>query len=122
MLEGLRRFASEQQIGAASFTAIGAFDEVTLGYFDVHRRDYKRIPLVEQVEVLALSGNIARGPDGVAVHAHVVVGRADATALGGHLLDGRVRPTLEVISVESPAHLRRRVDAETGLPLIDLNS
>jgi hypothetical protein len=31
-----------------------------------------------------------------------------------------VWPTLEVILDESPEHLRRRVDEETGLPLIAL--
>jgi hypothetical protein len=31
-----------------------------------------------------------------------------------------VRPTLEVVVTETPAHLRKRVDAETGLALIDL--
>jgi hypothetical protein len=31
-----------------------------------------------------------------------------------------VRPTLEVIITESPTHLQRRSDAETGLALIRL--
>jgi predicted DNA-binding protein with PD1-like motif len=52
------------------------------------------------------------------LHAHVVVGKADGTAHGGHLLAAVVRPTLEVILVESPRHLQRRHDAETGLALI----
>jgi hypothetical protein len=33
---------------------------------------------------------------------------------------GLVRPTLEVILVESPTHLRKTVNEEVGLPLIDL--
>jgi predicted DNA-binding protein with PD1-like motif len=52
------------------------------------------------------------------IHAHVVVGRRDGTALGGHLLDARVRPTLEVVLVETPATLRRTIDKTTGLPLL----
>ncbi len=54
------------------------------------------------------------------VHAHVVVGRRDATTLGGHLVEAHVRPTLEVILVESPAHLRKQIDPESGLALIRL--
>jgi predicted DNA-binding protein with PD1-like motif len=50
----------------------------------------------------------------------VVLGKADGTALGGHFLEGRVWPTLEMIITEMPAHLRRRRDEETGLALIDL--
>jgi len=37
----------------------------------------------------------------------------------GHLIEGKVRPTLEVILTESPAHLRKRHDLESGLALID---
>jgi predicted DNA-binding protein with PD1-like motif len=36
-------------------------------------------------------------------------------------MSGHVRPTLEVILVESPDHLRKRLDLETGLALIDLD-
>jgi hypothetical protein len=56
---GLTRFAAEQKIGAASFTAIGAFSEAELGYFDWEKKDYERIPVREQVEVLSLLGDIA---------------------------------------------------------------
>jgi hypothetical protein len=93
---------------------------VTLGYFELEKRDYKRIPIDEQVEVVSLVGNIARGDDGPKLHAHVVVGKRDGAAFGGHLIDARVRPTLEVVLVETPAHLRRRSDPATGLALIDL--
>jgi predicted DNA-binding protein with PD1-like motif len=118
-IETLTRFAKEQGLGAAHFTAIGAFSEVTLGYFYRARRDYVRIPLREQVEVLSLIGDIALDRGAPKVHAHVVVGLADSSARGGHLLDARVWPTLEVILVESPRHLRRRHDPESGLALID---
>ncbi|MGH7465612.1 MAG: PPC domain-containing DNA-binding protein, partial [Longimicrobiales bacterium] len=75
----------------------------------------------EQIEVLSLTGNITDAPDGGRkVHAHIVIGRSDGTAHGGHLLGGRVRPTLEVTLIESRRHLRRRHDANTGLALIDV--
>ena len=116
---GLTAFAKAQKLGAAHFTAIGAFSDVTLGYFDRAKRDYKKIPLHEQVEVLSLLGDIALDNGEPKVHAHVVVGRADGEARGGHLLEAHVWPTLEVVLVESPRHLRKRHDAETGLALID---
>jgi hypothetical protein len=116
---GLTAFAKAQMLGGAHFTAIGAFSEVTLGYFDRAARDYKKIPLHEQVEVLSLIGDVALDRGEPKVHAHVVVGRADGEARGGHLLQARVWPTLEVVLVESPRHLRRRHDPETGLALID---
>ena len=116
----LTAFAKTERVGAAHFTAIGAFSEVTLGYFQRDRKAYKRMVLAEQVEVLSLLGDIALDPTGVAkAHAHVVVGLSDGQTRGGHLLAARVWPTLEVILVESPAFLRKRHDPDSGLALID---
>ena len=114
----LTRFAMERNIGAASFTAIGAFSEALLGYFDWEKKDYLKNRIDEQVEVLSLAGDIALADGKPKVHAHAVLGKRDAAAVGGHLLQARVRPTLEVVLVQSPAHLERRHDPESGLALI----
>jgi uncharacterized protein len=67
----------------------------------------------------SLIGDIADGPEGKpALHIHIVVGTRDGSAKAGHLGEGHVRPTLEVIVTESSAHLRKVKDAETGLALI----
>jgi predicted DNA-binding protein with PD1-like motif len=117
-ITGLTRFAEQQNLSASSFTAIGAFSEATLGYFDWERKEYEEIPLAEQVEVLTLAGDVALKDGKPSVHAHVVLGKRDATAHGGHLLEARVRPTLELVLVESPAHLRKEHDPESGLALV----
>jgi predicted DNA-binding protein with PD1-like motif len=118
VMAGLTDFARRQGVAASHFSAIGAFSDAVLGYFDRERKDYRRLPLREQVEVLTLTGDIALEGNEPKVHAHVVLGRADGTTRGGHLLEGHVWPTLEVIVVASPAHLVRRPDRETGLTLI----
>jgi predicted DNA-binding protein with PD1-like motif len=118
---GLLKFAKDNGLSASHFTAIGAFERVTLGYFDWQQKDYRRIPLAEQVEVVSLIGDVALDEGEPKVHAHVVVGKSDGTAHGGHLLEAYVRPTLEVVLVEAPAYLRRRVDQDSGLALIDLS-
>jgi uncharacterized protein len=114
----LLSFARERGLGASRFTAIGAFSDVTLGFFDWERKEYRRIPLEEQVEVLSLGGDITVENGTPRVHAHVVVGKSDGTAHGGHLLEAHVRPTLEMVIVESPGILRRRFDPESGIALI----
>ncbi len=115
----LLAFAREQGLGDSHLTAIGAFQDVILGYFDWQKKDYKKIPVREQVEVLSLIGDIALQDNGAPqLHAHVVVGKSDGSAWGGHLIEAHVRPTLEVIVVESPEHLRRKRDPESGLALI----
>jgi uncharacterized protein len=119
-MAGLQGFARQNRLGAAHFTAIGAFQEATLGYFDWESKEYKKIPVREQVEVLSLVGDVAQQDGEPKVHAHVVLGRSDGTTRGGHLLEAHVRPTLEVMLVESPEHLRKQHDPESGLALIRL--
>ncbi len=112
-------FAKELNLTGASFTAIGAFKDVTLGYFDLDKKDYIKNKINEQVEVLSMIGNIALYKEVHKVHSHVVVGKRDGTAHGGHLLAAFVRPTLEVIVVETPNYLRRLYNDEYKLPLIN---
>lgn len=121
-IAALARFAAGERLGAAQITAIGAFSDAVLGYFDWDRKSYRRIPVTEQVEVVSLIGDVALDEKGApALHAHAVLGRSDGAALGGHLLAAHVRPTLEVVVTESPRHLRKRKDKETGLALIDID-
>lgn len=119
-VEQLHAFAREHLVATCHFTAIGAFERAVLGYFDVETQAYRRIPVDEQVEVLALTGNITDSEDETdkKVHAHVVLGASDGRALGGHLLEAKVRPTLELVLTEAPAHLQRHEDPQTHLPLI----
>jgi hypothetical protein len=54
----LKAFAEQQHLAASHFAAIGAFKDLTLGYFDWEKKDYVKIPVHEQVEVLSLVGDI----------------------------------------------------------------
>lgn len=118
----LASFARERDLRATHFTAIGAFSRVVVAYFDWATKEYHNIRIDEQVEVLSLMGDITFENGKPKVHAHVVVSKADATAHGGHLVEGLVRPTLEIVLTETPAYLRRRFDPQSGLALIDPQS
>jgi hypothetical protein len=115
----LQEFVLVERIFGAQIT--GAFSDLVLMYFDWEKKDYLRIPVPEQVEVAALIGDVAEDPAGKpSLHIHLVVGKRTGAALAGHLAEGHVRPTLEVIVTESPVHLRKVKDKESGLPLIRL--
>jgi len=117
----LTKFANEQQLSAASLTAIGAFERATIGWFDLVARSYRKIEIDEQCEVLSAIGDVAVGDDGKAsLHVHVVLGLSDGSTRGGHFLSGIVRPTLEVVLTEAPARLRRRKRPDLGIALVDL--
>ncbi len=116
----LTDFAREHNLRSARISGIGGFSEVTLGYFNMQTKQYERIPVREQVEVMSLTGNVALFEDKPRLHVHVVIGKRDGTAHGGHLLEARVQPTLELMLLESPDELRRTIDPATNLPLLDL--
>src|SRR4051794_3089956 len=103
VMTSLRRFVTSERILTAQITAIGAFSDAILLYFDWEKKEYVRIPVHEQVEVATLIGDVAQvtsgGPE---LHIHLVAGKRDGTALAGHLGEAHVRPTLEVIVTESP--------------------
>lgn len=122
VMASLQRFAIEHNLIASRLTAIGAFESATLGYFDWERKAYERIPVNEQVEVLSLVGDIALDGARPKVHAHAVLGRRDGSTVGGHLLEARVRPTLEVMLVDSPEYLRRQCDPVSGIALIRIDA
>ena len=118
VMSTLETFARDHELSAATFTAIGAFSDARLGYLSWESKEYEEIPLPEQVEVLMLAGDVALQDGEPKLHAHAVVGKRDGSAHGGHLLEAHVRPTLELVLVEPPVHLRKQIDPETGLALI----
>ncbi len=106
-------------MAGSSFKAIGALSRAKVGWFNWETKEYETAAeLDEQVELLSLIGDIAVLDKGPQVHAHMVVGRRDGTAHGGHLMEAVVRPTCELILTENPTHLQKHIDPESGLALI----
>ncbi len=115
----LKQFAASQQLGGSSFKGIGALSFVKLGWFNWETKQYEvSVEITDQVELLSLIGDIALKAGEPQVHAHVSVGRRDGRVFGGHLLNAIVRPTCELILTESPEHLQKSFDPESGLALI----
>jgi uncharacterized protein len=116
---GLQEFAEKYHITSAHFTAIGALNGATLGWFDPQRKMYKKVNIDGQVEVISMIGDIALYQGKPVVHTHMVVATSDGTTRGGHVLDAYVSPTLEVMVTVDPIAMQKRLDPETDLTLID---
>ena len=117
----LTQFARAEDLEAASIAAVGAFEHAVVGWFDRAAKDYRRIAVDEQCEVLSLLGDVAQGQDGPILHMHTVLGLSDGTTRGGHLLEGKVFPTLEVVVTETLAELRKIMRPDLGIAVIDLD-
>jgi uncharacterized protein len=116
---GMQAFAEQYHVTSAHFTAIGGLKRATLGWFDIQREMFKKIPIDSQIEVLSMIGDIALYQGKPVVHAHMVVGTSDGIARGGHLLEAIVWPTLEVIVTVDPIAMKKAFDPQTRLTLID---
>jgi uncharacterized protein len=117
-LDAIKELAVRNRIEGASFSAIGAFQTATIAYWNWDTKEYEHIEVAEQVEVLTLTGNVARSGNDPRLHAHVILGRRDGSTIGGHLIRGLVRPTLEVFLIDYGMRLARTRDETTGLWLL----
>src|SRR5580765_7031337 len=116
---GMLEFAQKYHVTSAHFTAIGAVNGATLGWFDPQRKMYKKIPVKGQHEVIGMSGDIALYQGKPVVHTHMLVENSDGSTRGGHVLAAYVSPTLEVMVTVDPVTMQKRFDPDTDLTLID---
>ena len=119
VMKGLLAFARKHKLVAGHLTGIGAVSDAVLGYFDPQKKAYLRNHEKGQAEVLSLTGNLAVYDNEPFFHVHVALGLRDGSARGGHLFEGTVRPTVELILTTYSKAVRRKIDTETGLPLLD---
>lgn len=119
VMSGLTDFAKQNKVTSASFTAIGAFSHATVAWFDDARKEFKLIPIEQQVELVSMIGDIALVNDRPSVHTHVSVASSDGTVRGGHVINAFVFPTLELFMTVYPTPLHKELDEATGLKLID---
>ena len=119
VMSGLTDFARQNNVTSASFTAIGAFSHATVAWFDDNRKEFKLIPIKQQVELISMTGDIALSGEQPIVHTHVAVASSDGTVRGGHLIEAEVFPTVELFLTVYPTALHKQLDEATGLKLID---
>jgi predicted DNA-binding protein with PD1-like motif len=121
VMSGLTDFAAQYHIQAARFTAIGAFSNATVAWFDESKKEFKTIPIDQQMELVSMIGDVALSNNKPAVHTHVAFAASDGAVRGGHLIEAHVSPTLELFLTAYPTALEKKLDEPTGLMLIDLS-
>ena len=119
VMDGLLAFARKHKLVAGHLTGIGAISDAVIGYFDPEKKAYLRNHEKGQAEVLSLTGNLALHDDEPFFHVHVALGLRDGSARGGHLFEATVHPTVELVLNTYPRPVRREIDPETGLPLLE---
>ena len=121
ILRTIREFADAQKIRAAFFEGIGSLYRAKLGHYDFKEtKTYKYETFDEDLEILALSGNVSTMNHQALPHAHATLGRRDFTVIGGHLEDGSLANMVEVNLAKQPGKLEKAKDSNVGLNLLQL--
>lgn len=120
-LAELQQFCEREHVYTARMYGIGGFRSVRLGYYDMEAKRYEPIDVDEQVELVSFIGNVTLYDSKPRLHAHCVISHRDGHCTGGHLLNGTVRPTLELFVEELPSRLHRVDRPDVGIPLIDIS-
>lgn len=124
VLASITKFCKQKGIGSGFFHAIGAVEQAKIGYYDLAKKEYGSKEYPAAMEVASMTGNIALVDDAPFVHCHAVLsGIAPGTEnlpVGGHVFAATVAVTLEVHLVAFDERVRRSLDDEIGLKLLDL--
>lgn len=113
----LQDFARREVLSATSFTATGMLHNAVLGYFESERHTYRRNVLDQPTQLVSLVGDIALQNGRPRIHMRAVLGGSDGSTVDGHLLEGHVDATMQVVMTEAPVQLHKDYDADAGLAL-----
>jgi len=118
LFAGLIQFAKENNVSAASFTAIGTCSGLEVGFYNPFLKEYRRKRLIDDFEILSLSGNVAMLNGEPAIHAHGVFGDNEFNTKGGHVFNMKVLATCEVSLIVMDGVLSRGLDENFKLNLL----
>lgn len=110
--------AEKENITAASFTGIGAANDLSVGVFDTGKKAYARFDLAGDMEISNLTGNVTVMDGKPYQHCHVTAGKTDGTTVSGHLVRGVVSLTCEIFLTVLPAAIERAYNEQLGINTI----
>lgn len=112
---------SSVEIQGASVSGVGTAQQITLGFYDLEAKEYRWQTFDEMREITGLLGTIALDEhDNKVFHLHGTFSDQEYQVVGGHVKDFVVGATCELFVHCVYQPLRRRLDAETGLKILDL--
>lgn len=117
VVNSLGRFARDANTCGAVW-GIGALEYGVVGYFDEKLGRYEKMKVDGGVELLSLMGNIAMKDGEFFPHIHVALGRRSGEVFGGHLFEGVVSVTAEILVFPWDINdVERKVIPESGIQL-----
>ena len=120
IIESLNGFCAKNKIKCGYFFGIGALGEAELAHYIVENRKYTSKVFRQTLEIVNMSGNITAMNKEVYLHCHITLSDEKMRAVAGHLKEGRISATCEIVLVELNAAISRKYDDIVGLNLLDM--
>ena len=95
-------------------SGIGQLKEIRIGYFK-EKNNYLQNYFKKTYELLSLTGNICQNNDDFILHLHVILGDDKKNTIGGHLIEGKVEVTNEIVIMKTNLNFTRKYEEKTGL-------
>ncbi len=111
-------WAIDNKITGGTLTGLGASDSLEIAYYNLDQKKYERHQILEEVEILSLTGNLGLLKGEHVLHIHGVFGRRDLSTIGGHLFQLTLSGACEIHFTAIPGPLNRAYDEQTGLNLL----
>ncbi len=121
VMEKLEEFCEKNEIKSGHLSGIGGLERAEIAYYTTEDRKYhSRVFDRPPYELLSIKGNVSLSEGKVKIHAHVLIGDSEFRVFGGHMVEGTVIPTCEIVFFPFAEKIERTKDGGTGLALLDL--
>ncbi len=120
IIGALKQAVTQKNIKSGFFFGLGVGKDLILGYFDAHNKYYIKKTFAGEYEFTSLSGNISKLGEETIIHCHVTITDSNFNAFGGHLFEGTVPATGEIIILPFAGSLKRKKEETTGLNILDI--
>lgn len=115
IFEKLREACKKYHVDTAVvISGIGQLKDFKLGYFK-KKGDYTPGYFKNPHELLSLAGNICEQDGEYKFHLHAVLGNEKKEVVGGHLIEGLVEVTNEIVLLKNDLKIKRELEENTGL-------
>lgn len=119
LLVSLTRVCIEGNLRLGKLQAIGAISKAKVGFYLQDKKEYVELDFDQNMEIIALQGNVSLKGGLPFIHAHVALMGSDGRVIGGHLMEGTEIFACEYILNEyipdNEENFSRALDDETNL-------
>ena len=120
--ETLTSFLEQERVEAGFLYGLGAVRQAEIAHYSLSARKYNTKIFDGEFEVTNITGNVALVDGKPFLHMHITLGDNNYQTFGGHLMEGIVAPTLELILTTSPVRITRTYDEISGLKLLNFRT